>query len=185
MRTVPRFLSAAAVTTVLFALPAAVLAQDAQPSAVEYRKTTLHDNYNAWLPNGVIVGKHGINEGNLIVASVVTNSVRIVDPESGKILKEWAGEENGMLGADDVTEGPDGTIYHVNADGPGLGYIRPNGEIGVLAKDDFEGGWTNAIAISEDGKTLFFTQAIGQDAIYTLDLSDPNARAVQQNVNHE
>jgi hypothetical protein len=30
-----------------------------------------------------------------------------------------------MYGADDMAEDPDGAIYHVNADGPGIGYINP------------------------------------------------------------
>ncbi|MGI9264580.1 MAG: hypothetical protein ACR2QU_06615, partial [Gammaproteobacteria bacterium] len=162
-----------------------VRADDAKPSAVEHRKTTLADDYFKWMPNGVIVGKHGINKGNLIIASVITNSVRIVDPDSGKIIKEWAGEEQGMLGADDMTEGPDGTIYHVNADGPGIGVLRPNGDIEVLAAEEAKtiGFWGNSIAISPDGKTLFYGQAIGEDAVWTLDLTDPGAKLVNHGKN--
>lgn len=169
----------AVATALLLTIPLAASAEDAKPSPVEYQKTTLADNYFASMPNGIIIGKHGQNRGKLITASVITNDVRVIDPDTGKILKQWAGEENGMLGADDIAEGPDGTIYHVNADGPGLGAIRPNGKIDVLAKDDYEGGWGNSVAVSHDGKTLFFGQAIGADTTYTLDLSDPNARMVK------
>lgn len=172
-------LSLASAAALLLTSTGLVYAEDAKPSIVEYVKKTLADNYFAWMPNGVIIGKHGVNKGKLIIASVITNSIRVVDPDTGKLLRQWAGEENGLLGADDMTEGPDGTIYHVNADGPGLGFIKPDGTIGELAKDDFEGGWTNSISISHDGKTLFFAQAIGEDAVYTLDLSDPDAKAVK------
>ena len=170
---------------VLLMIPALAQAQDAKPSPVEYRKTTLHDNYMAWMPNGVIVGKHGLNEGNLIVGSVITNAVRVVDPDTGKIIRSWQGQADGMAGADDIAEGPDGSIYHVNANGVGIGRIHPDGTTSVVpgTKEVTQGEWTNAVAISKDGKTLFFTQAIGQDAVYSIDLSDPNAKAVKHGEN--
>ena len=167
----------------LMLLPAAIQAQDAKPSSVEYRKTTLADQYFQSMPNGIIVGKVGPYKGKLITASVITNSVRVIDPDTGKILKAWTGEENGMLGVDDIFQAPDGTIYHVNADGPGIGAIRPDGTIDVLAKGDYEGFWGNSVAVSHDNKTLFFGQAIGLDATYTLDLSDPKAKIVHHQKN--
>jgi len=175
-------LALASAMVVVLAIPTQALADDFQRSPVEYRKTTLQDEYFKWMPNGIYIGRQGSNRDNLLIASVVTNELRLVDPDSGRILKRW-GPEQGMRGVDDMVEGPDGTIYHVNADGTGLGVIRPNGDISVIAEDVTQDRWTNAVAISKDGETLFFTQAIGADAIFTLDLTDPRATAVKHGEN--
>lgn len=135
-------------------IPVLSQAQDARQSPVEYRKTTLAHSYIAWKPNGIIVGKYGQNRDKLIIVSVITNSVRVVGPDAGKVVKQWAGEENGMLGADDMTEGPDGTIYHVNADEAGIGYIKPNAEKGFLAKEETKDRWASVVAVSVEGRTL-------------------------------
>ena len=171
------FTRATAMAALLLAIPAAASSQDAKVSPVEYRKTTLHGNYSAWMPNGIIVGKHGANKDKLVVGSIITNAIRIVDPDSGRIVKEYNPKDWRLLGPDDVSEGPDGTIYHVNAAGTGIGYITPDGKSGVLAEDATQKMWTDGIAVSPDGKTLFFAQNMGEDAVFTLDLTDPNAKA--------
>jgi hypothetical protein len=90
----------------LLAIPAVALAQDYKPSPVEYKKTTLKSDYMLYPANALIVGRVGENKGKLILACAAIDKIIILDPDTGKLIKEY-GEGFPTDGAlDDVAEGP-------------------------------------------------------------------------------
>ena len=77
--------------------------------------------------NGIDVGP----DGNLYIASVNGQEIAVMSKNSGKIIQRF-GPANGVLGPDDLTFGPDGTLYYTDiltgfvgrltTDGQQLGY---------------------------------------------------------------
>ena len=132
-----------------------------KPSPVAYRKTTLKSDY--FEPcNGMIVGKVGANKGKLILALGIIRRVRIMDPDTGKVLQEYGPEQGVLNYPDDIAEGPDGTLY-ISAlfASEDICYIRPDGTHGTI-KAKF---WNNSIAISPDNKWLYSGCLGGNDQL--------------------
>jgi sugar lactone lactonase YvrE len=111
-------------------------------------------------------GVHGItvtSDGRVLAGSVVGQALYQVDPQSGDV-RELVGPPAGM--ADDVEEGPDGTLAWTSFLTGKVHALRPGAtEPAVLA----EGlPAANSIAWTADGR-LFVTQVFGADALWELD----------------
>jgi sugar lactone lactonase YvrE len=111
-------------------------------------------------------GVHGITvtrDGRVLAGSVVGQAIYQVDPDSGAV-RELFGPPTGM--ADDLEEGPDGTLAWTSFLTGKVHALRPGeGEPVVLA----EGlPAVNSIAWTDDGR-LFVTQVFGGDALWEID----------------
>src|SRR3989338_5471964 len=115
-------------------------------------------------------GIHGITvtkDGKILAGSVVGRAIYEVDPESGT-ASIYEASPAGM--ADDLEEGPDGTLAWT-AFLDGKVYARkPGGELLTLA-EGLPG--LNSLAWMEDGR-LFATQVFLGDALYELDPTGEN-----------
>ncbi len=117
------------------------------------------------IPGGPFHGIHGLafdGEGRLLVGSVVGQAIYEVDPETGENAVFIAPPE-GM--ADDIEEGPDGTLVWT-AFSDGKVYARAPGGAIVTVAEGLPG--TNSLAFAPDGR-LFFTQVFAGDALYEGD----------------
>ncbi|MBT8469116.1 MAG: hypothetical protein KJN97_10235 [Deltaproteobacteria bacterium] len=88
-------------------------ASDFKPSPVTYDKRTLRSDYMAAPANALAIGRIGANKGKLILACGALNRIIIMDPDTGRVIREY-GTEYGVEGLDDVSEAPDGTLYFSN-----------------------------------------------------------------------
>ncbi len=115
-------------------------------------------------------GIHGITvtkEGRILAGSVVGRAIYEVDPETGE-TSIYEAPPFGM--ADDLEQGPDGTLAWT-AFSDGKVYARkPDGTLLTLA-EGFPG--MNSIAWTDDGR-LFATQVFLGDALYELDPGGEN-----------
>ena len=89
-------------------------------------------------------------DNNLWVASVFGRTITKIDPETGEIL-ETLDESDGVLTPDDLTFGPDGTMYWTEIITSSVNKRTPEGETVVLVEP---GGLQNAnpITLSDDGR---------------------------------
>jgi sugar lactone lactonase YvrE len=139
-----------------------------KPSPVAYKKSTLRSDYMAYPSNAVAFSKVGENKGKLILALGLLNKIGILDPDTGYMVREY-GEEYGTAGGlDDVTEGPDGTLYFTRLGRDKLGYIRPDGSIGDIQVKPS----SNSIAVSRDGKWLYYGLCIADDQLWRIELEN-------------
>lgn len=158
----------AAAVGLLLAASAVALAQDYKPSPIEYNKTTLRSDYMLYPANAVMVGRVGENKGKLILACAAIDKIIILDPDTGKLIKEY-GEGFPTDGAlDDVCEGPDGTLYCTHLGSDQIGYIRPDGTHGNIQVKP----WNNSIAVTRDGKWLYYGLCIGDDQLWRVQLEN-------------
>ena len=133
-----------------------------KPSPVAYKKTTLKSNYFECPCNGMIVGKVGKNKGKLILAIGKLRKLRVIDPDTGKVLEEYGLEHGVNHYPDDVAEGRDGTLFFTMLfASETIGYIRPDGTHGSI-KAKF---WNNSIAVSKDQKWLYSGCLAGNDQL--------------------
>ena len=112
---------------------------------------------------------HGANgvmfdaEDRLHIASVVGREIVVMDPESGEIL-DRLGPDVGVESPDDLTFGPDGSLYWT---------AIHTGEVGRLSPDGTKTGQSvalgvNPITFSDDGRLFVALDFLG-DALYELD----------------
>ena len=110
-------------------------------------------------------GIHGITvekDGTMLAGSVIGRSIYKVDPETGA-TSVYEGPPKGM--ADDLEQGPDGTLaWTAFIDGK-IYARKPDGTVTMLAKG-LPG--INSIAWTDDGR-LFATQVFLGDALYEID----------------
>ncbi len=116
-------------------------------------------------PNGIFFGP----DDRLYVAAVFGGEITVLDPRSGRILDRLAADQ-GVLSPDDVTVGPDGTVYWTNIAAGTVGKLAPGGTVAT----QFVGFGVNPITLSDDGR-LFVGFAFFGDGLAELDpdLVDP------------
>jgi sugar lactone lactonase YvrE len=128
-------------------------------------------------PKVLVTGSpiHGANgvmfdaSDRLHIASVAGREIIVMDPQSGEIL-DRLGPDMGIETPDDLTFGPDGSLYWT---------AILTGEVGRLSPDGTNTGQTvapgvNPITFSDDGRLFVALDFLG-DALYELDpdLVDP------------
>jgi|GEM_PF-1011373 len=155
----------AGAAALLLTVSAVAFVGDAAWSA-QYKRTVIKDNFMKFPANAIAIGMHGALEGKIIGALGMRNSVEIMDPDSGQVIRSYSLPDYPVKGVDDVSEGPDGTLYWSNAAFGTIGYVKPDGTTG-----EFEGiGWVNSIAASRDGNWLYFGACIGKDELWRVEL---------------
>jgi sugar lactone lactonase YvrE len=99
----------------------------------------------------------------LFVASVMGPEIVVMDPRNGRILERY-GPDAGVQNPDDLTFGPDGSLYWTDLGTGEVGRRTPDGTV----TKQFVGMGVNPITFSEDGR-LFVAQAFFGDGLYELD----------------
>ena len=70
----------------------------------------MKSDYIKYPANAIAVGSVGENKGKLLLACGCLDRIIVLDPDTGKVIREY-GLEYGTGGAlDDVRQGPDGTL---------------------------------------------------------------------------
>lgn len=110
--------------------------------------------------NGILFNE----EDRLFVASVVGRRITEIHPRSGRILNEY-GPEVGVDTPDDLSFGPDGSMYWTSFFTGEIGRLRPDGSKQTIA---MLGTGVNAMTFSDDGR-LFVTRVFLGDELYELD----------------
>ena len=110
--------------------------------------------------NGILFGP----DGKLYIASVLTPTIAVMDPESGEIEKRL-GPDQGVKGPDDLAFGPDGSLYWTDIVYGNVGRLTPDGVSTVVGSP---GPGVNPITISDDGR-LFVSQCFFDDKLWELD----------------
>ena len=116
--------------------------------------------------NAIAVGMVGANKGKLIGACGMFNMIKIMDPDTGEVVRTYKQPEYPIFGSDDVTEAPDGTLYWSNAGKGTIGYVKPDGKTGEIEGVPF----INSIAVSRDKKWLWYGACIGKDELWRVRL---------------
>jgi sugar lactone lactonase YvrE len=144
-----------AVGTALSALgPAAASADGAYHRRIIARGSPFHAS------NGVRFDA----QGRLHIASVLSRAIFVVDPKSGAILDE-IGTARGVESPDDLTFGPDGSLYWTAFFTGEIGRLTPSGQKITVAR---LGPGVNAIAFSPDGR-LFVARDFLADDLWEVD----------------
>ena len=107
--------------------------------------------------NGLYFGP----DGRLYVGSASSAAVAALDPETGEVLERW-GPEEGVRGPDDLTLGPDGSVFWTDF---GFGEVRrrtPDGTTTLIASP---GLGVNPITFSDDGRLFVSQCALGEPAL--------------------
>ncbi|MFP4598489.1 MAG: SMP-30/gluconolactonase/LRE family protein [Persicimonas sp.] len=136
------------------------LGQASPTTGGTYLRKTLADGAEFHATNGMRMGP----DGNIYVASVLSRSIGVVDPDSGEIL-DRIGPERGVESPDDLAFGPDGSLYWTSFLTGEVGRLTPDGVKETVAQ---LGAGVNAIAFSPDGR-LFVTRVFLGDELYELD----------------
>ena len=113
-----------------------------------------------------IHGTNGImfdSDDQLYIASLNGREIVVMDPETGEILDKL-GTDLGIEGPDDLTFGPDGSLYWT---------ALLTGEVGRLSPDGVKTGQmvapgVNPITFSDDGRLFVALDFLG-DGLYELD----------------
>ena len=171
----------AAALALFMSTTALVQAEDYQPSPIEYDKRTIRSDYMAAPANAIAVGRVGPNKGKLLLAAGALDEIIVMDPDTGKVIRTY-GEEYGLKGLDDVSEAPDGTLYFSNIPIGTIGWIKPDGSHGSIEAKP----WINSIAVTRDGKWLYWAIVIGDDQLWRYPLGEDGlpsgpAELVQEN----
>lgn len=128
-------------------------------AAAQHGKTVLATG--AVLPgtNGVMFGP----DGNLWVASALGSYLFALDPESGQMAGAL-GPELGVVTPDDLTFGPDGSLYWTAIISGEVGRRAPDGTVTT----QMVAPGANSIMFSDDGR-LFVALDFYGDGLYELD----------------
>ena len=113
-----------------------------------------------------IHGANGImfNSSDLLyIASVFGREIIVMDPETGEIINRL-GPDKGIETPDDLTFGPDGSLYWTSIITGEVGRLTPQGAI----TNQFVAMGVNPITFSNDGH-LFVALDFFGDALYELD----------------
>lgn len=165
----------ASVGALLLATTSMSLASDYPKSEIEDDKRTIRSDYMAAPSNAIAISRVGRYKGKILAAAGALDELIILDPDTGKVIRTY-GEEYGIQGLDDVSEGPDGTLYFSNIPTGKIGYIRPDDTHGFIDAKP----WINSIAVTRDGKWLYWGIVIGDDQLWRYPLGEdglPNGPA--------
>ena len=115
----------------------------------------------SWLrgANGTYVGP----DGHLYVASTLSGAIVAFDVDSGDVVQRF-GPADGVLNPNDVTFGPDGSLYWTDLFVGEVGRRAPDGTV----TKQFVGPGVNPITFSDDGR-LFVSRCFFGDGLYELD----------------
>ena len=102
-------------------------------------------------------------DGHLYVASVLGGEIVALDVESGEVVHRF-GRDDGVLNPDDVTFGPDGSLYWTDFFVGEVGRRAPDGTV----TKQFVAPGTNPITFSADGR-LFVGCIFFSDGLFELD----------------
>ena len=130
------------------------------PAPAEATVTVLAQGGPLHATNGVYFD----TDGRLYVGSASSAAVAVLDPETGEVLERW-GPEEGVRGPDDLTLGPDGSVFWTDF---AFGEVRrrtPNGTTTLIASP---GLGVNPITFSDDGR-LFVSQCALGDQLFEID----------------
>ncbi len=112
---------------------------------------------------------HGANgvyfdaDDNLYVASVLDMGILVINPLNGKIIKRLGADE-GIQGPDDLTFGPDGSLYWTDIMQGNVGRLSPDGTV----TKQFIAQGVNPITFSEDGRLFVALDFMGA-GLFELD----------------
>ncbi len=136
-------------------LAQAIAAQGLLPSRVRVlvRGARIHG------ANGIMFG----SDDRLHIASLFGREIVVMDPKTGKII-ERLGPDVGVEGPDDLTFGPDGSLYWTSLLTGEVGRLSPAG----VKTGQFVAPGVNPITFSDDGR-LFVALCFLGDALYELD----------------
>ena len=109
--------------------------------------------------NGAYVGP----DGRLYVASIFGGEIVAFDVDSGEVVRRY-GPEAGVVVPDDVTFGPDGSMYWTDLVIGEVGRLAPDGTV----TKQFVAPGVNPITFSADGR-LFVGLCFFGDGLYELD----------------
>ncbi|HMQ32254.1 MAG TPA: hypothetical protein PKD53_16100 [Chloroflexaceae bacterium] len=112
-------------------------------------------------------GANGLSfdaQDRLHVASVGSRSIFVLDPDSGAVLERY-GPDAGVEGPDDLTFGPDGSLYWTALFTGAVGRRTPDGVTSTVAT--LPPG-VNPITFSDDGRLFVALDFLG-DGLYELD----------------
>ncbi len=122
-------------------------------------------------------------DNNLYVAQVWGRSISKLDPETGEIL-EQLGPADSVFLPDDVTVGPDGTLFWTD---PGVGTVfgrAPGGpSVPLYAPGAYPSA--NPLTLSDDGTRLFFAQCYGAETnngLYQFDFATRATTPILQGI---
>ena len=130
------------------------------PEPAAWTVTVLAEGGPLHATNGMYFGP----DGRLHVVSASSATVAAIDPESGAVLERW-GPEEGVQGPDDLTFGPDGSVYWTDFAFGDVGKRTPDGTTTVIASP---GPGVNPITFSDDGR-LFVSQCALGDKLFEID----------------
>ena len=151
---------------VLVLLAALALSQAVAAASddVEYVTKVLVRGARIHGANGIAI--HG---GYAYVGSVIGRDIVVMDARTGQIV-DRLGPDDGAAGADDLTFGPDGSLYFTDIIEGRVGRIAPDGTVTW----QYVAPFVNPITFSDDGR-LFVGQAFFGETLYELDpdLVDP------------
>ena len=146
------------VLVVLVAIGVATVAMAASASGIPAPKV-LARGARIHGANGIYFGA----DDNLYIASVWGQEIVVMNPRNGKILRRLGGDA-GVKAPDDVTIGPDGSIYWTAITAGEVGKIAPDG---TLSTQPLAPG-VNPITVSDDGRLFVALDFMG-DGLYELD----------------
>jgi len=161
-----------ALTSILLLMASTLMANFMLSVQAKLTKNSFNGTGKVLVQGAPIHGANGIMfDGNdqLYIASVVGREIVVMDPKSGRIL-ERLGTDKGVEGPDDLTFGPDGSLYWASILTGEVGRLSPDGTV----KKQFVALGVNPITFSDDGRLFVALDFLG-DALYELDpdLVDP------------
>jgi len=124
--------------------------------------------------NGLVID----NDDNLVIASIESKAVFVMDTRRGKVIKTY--RHPLISGPDDVTVAKDGTIYYTDIFSGNVGRISPKGEVSLVAN---LGPWVNSCRLNPNDETkLYVGHCIGDDRMTEIDLKTGKIRIVAEKV---
>ena len=130
------------------------------------------------LRSPVIHGSNGLvmdNDDNLVIASIESKAVFVMDTKTGKVIKTY--KHPLITGPDDVTVAKDGSIYYTDFYSGNIGKISSTGEVSVLVN---LGQWVNSIRLNPDETKLYVGHCIGDDRMTEIDLVTNKTRVIAE-----